>query len=120
MNRQRYLPRQLARVGLAVTLAASLVTVAGCGEEPGDVAPTGLASMDPKPNDLATTSSEQLQDESARVVDKQTFIDDTLSCSSIPDRTCPGVTLRMANRSLFIVNAGVSVPLNPAPDVQEV
>ena len=127
MNRQRYLPRGLARVGFAVTLTASLAAVGGCGEEPGDLADTGFASLEPKPDNLETTAQEPLQDESARVVDKQTFldfIDPTLSCTSLPDRTCPGVTLRMANRSIviFLGDSGgsVSVPLNPAPPVQEV
>lgn len=122
MNLQRYLPRELARVGLAVTLAASLATVGGCGEGPSDLDPTGLASMDPEPIDLVTASPEPLQDEPARVVDKQTFIDATLSCTSIPDRICPGVTLRMANRFLFVGDGsgqGFSLPLNPAPPVQE-
>jgi hypothetical protein len=123
MNLPHYLPGELARVGLAVTLAASVATLWGCGEEPNALAEAGPATVDPaepKPDDLDMASHERLQGESSRVVDKQAFIDDTLSCSSLPDRTCPGVTLRMANRSLFIVNTGESVPLDPAPDVQEV
>lgn len=119
MNLPHYRPGELARVGLAVTLAASVATLWGCGEAPSDLAETEFATVEPTPNDLDTAWSE----ESSRVVDKQTFIDGTLSCSSIPDRTCPGVTLRMANRSMFISDGsgrGISVALNPAPPVQEV
>ena len=118
MNRQRYLPSELTHISLAIALGASALATWGCGEEPNGFEETDVASVEPQLFEDDTVSLET----SAPVVDKQ-FIDDTLSCSSLPDRTCPGVTLRMANRSIVIgVGSGAvaSVLLDPAPPVQQV
>ena len=117
INLPRNLSSELTRVGLAVTLAATVAPLLGCGEAPSDLAETGSTTVEPTPQDLDTPVAQE-----SRVVDKGLFIDGSLSCASIPDRTCPGVTLRMANQFLVVGDGsgrGVSVPLNPPPPVQE-
>lgn len=109
-------PKKLTRAGLVIaSLAAAVAAPFGCGEAPGAFDDVSTPAVE---SELSEDTS-AFDEEASPVVDKAIFIDDSLSCSSIPDRICPGVTLRLASQFLSVGN-GIGVPFNPPLPVQEV